>query len=87
MKTPEIVLPRLEKLFTPEMAQKLPPYIQLAQKVGTHQVNTAEGQTQVKDLQKIGVSVSHQTQYYALYPLNKPISKMFNPQSLVSIEE
>lgn len=76
-------LPLLQKLLGDEQAQKLPPYIQLAQARAS-----AEDQVEgIRAIGKDGISKAHQSQYYDLRSLNKPISKIFDPKTLNNDEQ
>lgn len=76
-------LPLLQKLLGSEQAQKLPPYIQLAQAKVAFE-DEVEG---VRAIGKDGISRAHQSQYYDLHVLNKPISKIFDPNTLNNDEQ
>ncbi|EAY27444.1 hypothetical protein [Microscilla marina] len=75
MKKKETVFPRLEKIFGVETAQTLPPYIQLAQRMPSNAEENHE-------IRKNETSDLHQTDFYDVYPLNKPVSKIFDPKVL-----
>ena len=80
MKKKETVLPRLEKLFGTATAQQLPLYIQLAQRMPS-------GAEENLEVRKDVTSTLHQTEFYHVYPLSKPISKIFDPKTLNNDEQ